>query len=363
MINGYNDIWVYLESEDSSLSKDSLEVLSAGRKVADKLGQKLVGILLGSGNKELLQQAIWYGADKVLYCDDKTLNTYFNLAYIHALTELARDRRPYAFIFVENEIGKDLAPRIAYRLKTGLATGTIELDIGNFYNPMLKQNYDNLLVQIRPDFGTRIAKRFTPTCRPQMATIRPGNFKPLEANYNKQGEIERFDATFSHSYPATITEMKQLEKPKLDLKAANVIISLGLGILHDAKGNSRNPKEAYEYAFKLKQAIEKKYAFKVEIGASRALINARLKELEGLISHDNQVGQTGTTVIPDVYIALGISGAIQHRVGMQKSKKIVAVNTDPRAPIFQIAHYPIVQDLYEFLPMMISKIEGSDHTA
>jgi len=358
----YKDVWVYLQMEGGSLSKESLEALAAGRKVADKLGQKLIGVLLGPATKNALKQAIVYGASKVIYCDDESLSPYLNLRYIDVLTELAAKRKPYVFIFVENELGRDIAPRVAYRMNTGLATGTIELDIGEFFNALEKKKYEKLLVQIRPDFGTRIAKIFTPTRRPQMATIRPGNFAPLEPDMKKRGSYEKYKYEGGQqSYPAVVQEMKELPRPKVDLRDARVIISLGLGILKDGKGNTRDPKEAYGYAVKLKDAIRARYNLKVELGASRALLYANIKELEGLLTHDNQVGQTGATVAPDVYFAIGISGSVQHRVGMQKSKKIVAVNTDPGAPIFKIAHYPIVEDLYEFMPKMISMLtEGAE---
>jgi electron transfer flavoprotein alpha subunit len=363
-IDSYHDVWVYLQREGSELSKDSLELLAAGRKVADKLEQKLIGILLGFDLREAPRKAIEYGADDVICIEDPSLIDYFNLRYVDILETIVKARKPYVFIFLATEIGKDLAPRLAYRLKTGLATDNIELEVEDYHSPQFRETFKNLLIQIRPDFGTRVAKIYTPKHRPQMATIRPGNFEPLDPDPNREGKIEKIEMThLDKGYSAVIREVKQLSKPKVHLNDAQVIISIGLGCLKDKHGNPRNPREAYELVIKLKEVIERKYGLKTEIGASRALIYAELKELEGLIGKDNQVGQTGATVSPSIYFALGISGALQHRVGMQKSRKIVAVNIDLNAPIFEIAHYPVIADVYEFLPDMIQSLEEANFGA
>jgi electron transfer flavoprotein alpha subunit len=353
------NVWVYLQMEGDDLSKESLELLAAGKKVAGKLKQDLVGILLGNDLKTAPKTAIEYGADRVIVVDDPVLANYFSLRYVDILAVLAREKKPYSFIFLATEIGKDLAPRLAYRLNTGLATDNIELEVEDYYNPQFKQTFKNLMIQIRPDFGTRVAKIYTPRHRPQMATIRPGNFKPLEPDSARKGKVEKVALPGREKqYSAIVKEMRELPRSNVNLKEAQVVISLGLGILKDKEGKPRDPREAYQLALKLKAVIERKEGLKVEIGASRALIYAELKGLEGLISKENQVGQTGTTVSPTLYIALGISGALQHRVGMSKSRKIVAVNLDPNAPIFQIAHYPIIADVYDFVPELIAKIGG-----
>lgn len=355
----YRDVWVYLQREGDQLSKESLELLAAGRKVADKLGQRLVGLIMGHDLGDIAGAAVAYGADEVICVDHPSLAIYFSLRYIDILASLVRERKPNAFIFLATEIGKDLAPRLAYRVRTGLATDNIELEVEDYYNPQFKETFKNLMIQIRPDFGTRVAKIYTPRHRPQMATIRPGNFKPLEPDWSRRGGIERVEVDGTNRvYSAIVKEIRELPGAGVNLKDAQVVISLGLGSLRDKNGNPRNPRDAYVLALKLKEAIERRYRLKAEIGASRALIYAELKELEGSITKENQVGQTGTTVSPSVYFALGISGALQHKVGMQKSKKIVAVNLDPNAPIFQIAHYPIVADVYEFLPEMIERLES-----
>lgn len=352
MTEEWRDVWVYLQHKGTSLTPDSLELLAAGKKVSDRLGQRLVGVLLGYNVFELARQAIVYGADGVVYADSQGLATYFNLPYIDVIHGMIKSKRPYAFLFTANEVGKDLAARIAYRVKTGLATDNVQLEVEDFFNPALKQNFKDLLIQIRPDFGTRLARIYTPSTRPQMATVRPGSFAPLQPDTSRTGELEEY-VFEPRDYPARVKEVRELPRPRVDLRDANVVISLGLGILKDKTGKPRSPREAYDLAVLLKRAIQEKYGLKAEIGASRALIYAELKELQGFISTDNQVGQTGSTVSPKVYFAFGISGALQHRVGMLRSQKIVAVNTDPQAPILQIAHYPIVGDLYDEIPRLI----------
>jgi electron transfer flavoprotein alpha subunit len=353
------DVWVYLQLDKGGLTKDSLEVLAAARKVADKMEQQVVGVLLGEGVEPLAKQAIQYSADRVLYVDSPIFGTYFNLRYIDAIFAMVQERRPYAFLFAANELGKDLAARIAYRAVTGLATDNVQLEVEDYTNPALG-SFEDLIVQIRPDFGTRLARIYTPRHRPQMATVRPGNFTPLQPDPKRKGNLEKLEFE-DHDYPAKVREVVELPPPELDLAGADVVISLGLGILKDGSGRPRDPREAYRLAEQLRDAIQVKYHLKAVIGASRALVYAEIKELEGLISKANQVGQTGTTVSPKLYFALGISGALQHRVGMLRSGKIVAVNTDPNAPIFKIAHYPIVGDLYEEFPKLIEIVGGTAH--
>ena len=349
-------VWVYLQHSKGGLTKDSLELLAAGRGIADKLKHELTGVLIGSGLASLAENTVEHGADRVLVVDSPALETYFNLAYADAIYSLVRERNPYVFLFTANEVGKDIAARVAYRIPTGLATDNVQLAIEDYTNPALGQ-FKDLLIQVRPDFGTRLARIYTPRHRPQMATVRPGNFTPLPADPKRKGVVEnvKFDLP---AYPAKVTAVVELPPPVPDLAGADVVISLGLGILKDGRGNPKDPREAYKYAEKLKQAVETRYHLRAEIGASRALVYAEVKELEGLIGKANQVGQTGTTVKPKVYFAIGISGAVQHRVGMQNSSKIVAINLDPQAPIFKVAHYPIVGDLYEELPRLVEAIGG-----
>ncbi len=349
-------VWVYLQHTRSKLTGDSLELLAAGRAVAEKLGQEVTGVLLGSGLSDLANTAVLHGADLVLLVDSPALEPYFNLAYVDAIYGLVRERRPYVFLFAANEVGKDIAARVAFKVPTGLATDNVQLAVEDYNNPALGQ-FKNLLIQVRPDFGTRLARIYTPRHRPQMATVRPGSFSPLPEDTTRMGKIEKVGFQ-PPAYPARVTEVVELPPPVPDLAGADVVISLGLGVLKDGSGKPRDPREAYQYAMELKGVLEQKHKLKTEIGASRALIYAEVKALEGVIGRSNQVGQTGTTVKPKVYIAVGISGALQHRVGMQNSSKIVAINLDPEAPILKFAHYPIVGDLYEELPKLTKALGG-----
>lgn len=356
MTDEASGVWVYLQHNKGDLTRDSLELLAAGRGVADKLRQQNVGVLLGSDVEPLARKAVQYGADAVIFVDSPALEPYFNLAYADAIYFLVKERKPYVFLFTANEVGKDIAARVAFRVPTGLATDNVQLAVEDYNNPALGQ-FKDLLIQVRPDFGTRLARIYTPRHRPQMATVRPGNFAPLAPDPKRKGKVEKVPFA-SRDYPARVTEVVELPPPVPDLAGADVVISLGLGILRDASGSPKDPREAFRHAEELKKVLEGRYHLKTEIGATRALIYAEVKELEGLVGKSNQVGQTGTTVKPKVYIAVGISGALQHRVGMQNSARIVAINSDPQAPIFKIAHYPIVGDLYEELPKLTRAIGG-----
>jgi electron transfer flavoprotein alpha subunit len=348
-------VWAYLQHGKAGLTVPSLELLAAGRGVADKLKQELVGVILGRGLDELGKAAIQSGADRVILVDSPDLETYFNLSYADAIYSLVKERKPYVLLITANEVGKDVAGRVAYKVPTGLATDNVQLAVEDYTNPVLGQ-FKDLLIQIRPDFGTRLARIYTPRHRPQMATVRAGSFTPLKPDPKRKGKVEKVQFK-AGSYPAKVTEVVELPPPEPDLAGADVVISLGMGILRDGSGKPRDPKEAYDLALKLKSAFEAHH-MKTEIGASRALVYAELKGLHGLIGRNNQVGQTGATVKPKVYVAVGISGALQHRVGMQNSGRIVAINNDPDAPILKIAHYPIVGDLFEELPRLTSALGG-----
>lgn len=364
--NGYKDVWVYCEVQDGALTRPTTEVIAGARRLADKMNMKVVGILLGSGLDKVAREPIYYGADSVILCDSPLLKSYQVIPYTHVLSEMVLKLKPWAFLFVANEVGRELGARVAYRTVTGLAADCIDLIIEDFvmYTPQGTKVFKDCIAQVRPDFATRIAKIFTPRHRPQMSNIRPGSFTPLPRDETRSGEIIRWDADIPReAFAVEVIEERRLPKSPIKLEDAKVIISLGLGVLKDSQGNPRNPSEAYEYAVKLAEAVKKRLGVEVEIGASRSLVYAGVKELEGLIVKDRQVGQTGKTVAPDVYIAAGISGAIQHRVGIMRSKKIVAINTDPEAPIFQIAHYGIVGDLYEVLPKLNQLLAGGGNEA
>jgi electron transfer flavoprotein alpha subunit len=354
----FRDVWVYTHHEGGELTKPSLELIAAGRKVADKTGERVVAILVGHELKPLLQEPLFYGADEVLYCDDQRLKDYLVLPYTRVLTQMVDAYKPNVLLFVADEVGRDLAPRVAYRLVTGLATDNIDLEVEDFFYAPTKTTYRNILAQIRPDFATRVAKIYTPRHRPQIATVRPGNFRPLGRDESRRGEARQFRASFHETdFIVRVKEVRELPKSPIDLENAQVVVSVGLGILRDGEARARNPLEGWRLAERLAEAIAKRYGLKTEIGVSRALLYAELKELEGLAVVDRQVGQTGKTVAPEVYIALGISGAVQHRVGMIRSKRIAAINLDPSSPIFEIAHYGVVDDLYKVVPQMLELIQ------
>ncbi len=355
----YKGVWVYVQHEGGQLIKPTLELLSAGRKVANKLNHQLTAILLGHEIAALARETTEYGVDDVIYSADPRLGDYLCLPYTSVLSNLVRKLKPYAFLFLSDEVGKDLAPRVAYRLKTGLATDNIELEIEDYYHIPTKTQLKNLLIQIRPDFATRVAKIYTPWHRPQIATVRPGNFMPAERKDGGSASLKEEKPDFrEEDFSLILRSLRNVARSPVELENAQAVISLGLGILRDGSGNPRSPLEGYRLAQDLAQAIHEKFGLRTEIGASRALIYAELSELHGLITLDHQVGQTGMTVSPDLYFAVGISGAVQHRVGMLRSKRIVAINLDPTAPIFQIAHYPIIGDLYQELPRLTELIRG-----
>ncbi|MCS6769537.1 MAG: electron transfer flavoprotein subunit alpha/FixB family protein, partial [Candidatus Caldarchaeum sp.] len=193
-------------------------------------------------------------------------------------------------------------------------------------------------------------------------SIRPGNFEPLGEDRGRSGEKVRFHPKpVAEDFIVEVVEETRLPKSSVDLEGAQVVVSIGLGILKDGSGRPRNPREGYTLAKNLVDLVKTRLGVNSELGATRALIYSELKELEGLVTSERQVGQTGKTISPEVYIAVGISGSVQHRVGMIKSKKIVAINNDPKAPIFEIAHYGVKQDLYEALPKLMEIIERTTH--
>ncbi len=355
----YKDVWAYCVREGEGLTRPSLEIISAARKVAEKLGQKTVAVILGYGLDNVLDEAIARGADKVVYADEPWLAKYQCLPYTRIICEMVEKMKPYAFLFVADELGRDLSPRVAYRVGTGLATDNIDLAVEDYYFGPTNTTYKNILAQIRPDFATRVAKIYTPRHRPQIASIRPGNFEPLPRDMSRRGELVRFNPNpVKEDFQVEIIEEMRKPKSGVDLENAAVIISLGLGILRDSEGNPKNPLEAYQMVSDIVKVLREKYGLNAEIGATRALIYSELKELQGLINSERQVGQTGKTVSPEIYIAVGVSGAVQHKVGMIKSKRIVAINSDRNAPIFELAHYAIKDDLYKVLPRVRELLNG-----
>jgi electron transfer flavoprotein alpha subunit len=326
-------VFVFIEQDGGQVAEVSLELLSKGRELADTLGQRLAAVLLGSGITEQPQQLIALGCDAVYVADDPRLDVYTTLPYSRIVSECLAAQKPEVVLFGASPLGRDLAPRVAASLRTGLTADCTQLEIGDHTDPMTNAEYANLLYQIRPAFGGNIiATIVTPDHRPQMATVREGVMRLTESDPSRTGEVVPLDVQLDAEAGAvTILERVKAERT-VNLKGAKVVVAGGAGV---------GSPEGFALLRELADVLGG------EIGASRAAVDG------GFISRDHQVGQTGTTVRPKLYIAAGISGSVQHRAGMAESSKIIAINSDPEAPIFAFAHYGIVGDLFEVIPMMI----------
>ena len=326
-------VWVFAEVDGDAVAEVSLELVSKARELARALDGGVGALLLGESVEPLARSLIEHGCDEVHLADDPQLAHYFTLPYAHVIVELIRSGEPEIVLFGATSTGRDLAPRVASELRVGLTADCTDLRIGDHTDPVSKTTYENLLYQIRPAFGGNIiATIVNPETRPQMATVREGVMKESVPEPGRSGQVKRHEVKL----PPEITVVELLDhyraEKEVDLKGAHIIVAGGVGV---------GSKENFEFVFRLAHTLGG------VVGASRAAVDA------GFISKAHQVGQTGTTVRPKLYIACGISGAIQHRAGMQESGKIIAINKDPHAPIFEIAHYGIVGDLNEVIPAMI----------
>jgi electron transfer flavoprotein alpha subunit len=325
------DVWVFVEQEEGEIAPVSLELLGRARELAGKLHSSVYALLLGHGVASLAETAIHYGADSVLLADHVELAGYRTLPYARVAIDLVRARKPYIFLLGATPIGRDLAPRVASAAGAGLTADCTELQIGDFERR--GEVYQDLLYQIRPAFGGNIiATIVNPELHPQMATVREGVMRMGEPDPTRQGSVELVEPHFNGRDLELQVLERQIRLPSVDLKGASVIVAGGMGV---------GSKENFELIYDLARVLGG------EVAGSRAAVDA------GLIPAEHQVGQTGVTVRPRLYIACGISGAVQHRAGMDQSSKIIAINTDPNAPIFQIAHYKIVGDLRKVIPQMI----------
>jgi electron transfer flavoprotein alpha subunit len=330
-MNESRDVWVFVEQEAGELAEVSLELLSKGRELADRLGGHMSALLFGYGIAHLAEDVIHHGADTVLLADHLELAQYRSSPYARVATDLARDRRPYIFLLGATPTGRDLAPRIASALRAGLTADCTDLQIGEYRKR--DRVYPDLLLQIRPAFGGNvIATIINPDMHPQLATVREGVMRIGLPDPLRRGRVE----TITPQFGGRDLDLQVLKREVFplccDLKSASIVVAGGAGV---------GSKENFQLIFDLAEALGG------QVGATRAAVDA------GYVSHEHQVGQTGVTVRPRLYIACGISGTVQHRAGMDQSSKIVAINDDPAAPIFQIAHYSIVGDLKEVIPMLI----------
>lgn len=331
-----DDVLIYLEVDHGELTEVSMELVSKARELANQLKVNVLGMLSGTGVeklKKIAQPAIQYGADTVYFTADKSLKYYETKTYARVAVEVIRYLSPQIVLFGATPLGRDLAPRVASSLKTGLTADCTDLRIGDHENKREGKTYKDILYQIRPAFGGNIiATIIAPEHRPQMATVRDGVIKLGVPPNDHTGNILSFDVSLKNSDKTYVFEERLIGEKKIDLKKADIIVAGGGGVAS---------KEKFQLIYDLAGALG------ARVGASRAAVD------NGYISRDHQVGQTGTTIRPKLYIACGISGAIQHQAGMDQSSKIIAINNDPNAPIFQIAHYGIVGDLHEVIPMMI----------
>ncbi len=332
------EVWVFAEQEDGKLSDVPLELLGKGRELADKLGVPLAAVLMGEGVESLAAKLFEAGADKVHLVDDPALKVFRNKAYRHAFVELIKDCAPQIVIFGATHMGRDIAPAVASALRCGLTADCTDLQIGDHEDKKTKEVFTNVLKQIRPAFGGNIiATIVNPRNWPQMATVREGVMKPLEPRKGATGEIVRHDSKLAGvEIPTEVIEIVR-KVSSVNLKGSRIIVAGGAGV-----GSKENFKLLHELAALLGGAV----------GGSRAAVDL------GYCEHERQIGQTGVTVRPALFISCGISGAVQHLAGMQDSAKIIAINTDKDAPIFQVAHYGIVGDLTTVLPKMIKAIKA-----
>jgi len=329
----HQGVLVFAEQEDGRLAEVGLELVCRGRELADALGVPLRAVLLGHRIEHLAKELATYGCDDIYLAEHPDLEVYRTLPYARVITSVIRQHRPEIVLYGATPVGRDLAPRIASELRAGLTADCTDLQIGDYRDPIRKQTYHNLLLQIRPAFGGNIiATIVCPNTRPQMATVREGVMKMGEPNCQRQGNVVRVPVQLAESDGAVRILQRQRAERKVNLKGAQIIVSGGAGV-----GSKENFKLIFDLA----------HTLGAEVGASRAAVDS------GFIDHDHQVGQTGTTVRPKLYIACGISGQVQHRAGMAEAGRIVAINTDPDAPIFSIAHYGIVGDLNDVIPKMI----------
>ncbi len=339
-VNRKGEVWVFAEQHNGKLEDTPIELMSKARHLADTLGVELAAALLGNGVKDLADEMIHYGADKVYLVEDPMLADYQTNSYAKVIYDLIHKYEPQIVLYGATVAGRDLAPRIASATKAGLTADCTDLQIGDHKGPKDTKPHKNLLFQIRPAFGGNIVATIINIDRwPQMATVREGVMPEPEPDSKRKGKIIEENPELSiQELPLEILEEHKRPK-KVDLKASRIIVSGGAGV-----GSKENFKLIWDLANCLGAAP----------AATRAAVDL------GFIDHDHQVGQTGTTVRPSLYVAVGISGAIQHQAGMSQSQKIIAVNNDSAAPIFNIAHYKIVGDLNKIVPMMIRSIKEKE---
>lgn len=334
-MNDNNNLIVYCEFDEGRIADVSLELLTKGRVLATRLGIKLEALIIGSGLEGVESQVLPYGVDVVYKIDDERLSPYTSLPHASAVINLFREIKPQVCLMGATTIGRDLGPRVSSCLHSGLTADCTALEIGDHIDPVSKTEYKDLLYQIRPAFGGNIvATIVNPDHRPQMATVREGVMKKEIYDADYKGEVISLDAAKyvdPESFVVKIIE-REVEQSKVNIKNSPIIVAGGYGV---------GSKENFGLIFELADVLGG------EVGASRAAVDA------GFVEHERQIGQTGVTVRPKLYIACGISGQIQHVAGMNESSIIISINNDPDAPINTIADYVITGDLEEVIPRLI----------
>lgn len=332
------NVWVFIEQEGGVIADVSLELLCKGRELAAELGVKTEALLIGDKLEKCVTTLYEYGADKVFLVEDPRLEPFTVQPFAKVIMDLIHEHKPNILLFGATLKGRELAPRVASEKLAGLTADCTSLRIDDFDDKVNKKSYTNKLMQIRPAFGGNIIATIVNTWDdPQMVTVREGVMKMDEPVKGREGELVKVKPNITDTETLIKVIERVREDKDVDLKGAQIIVAGGYGV-----GGKDNFKLIYQLA----------EALGGEVGASRAAVDA------GWINHDHQVGQTGVTVRPKLYIACGISGSIQHRAGMTESKKIIAINTDPDAPIFSVAHYSIVGDLNTVIPQMIKAFKA-----
>lgn len=325
--NDYKDVYVFAEMRDGKIQNVAFELLGKARELADALGEKVVAILPGYGITSQSQKCIEHGADKVLVIDAPELENYVTEPYAQAMAQIIKDKKPAIVLFGATTIGRDLAPRLSARSETGLTADCTALEISP----------ERDLLMTRPAFGGNLMA--TIVCgehRPQMSTVRPGVMRMSAPDASRKGEIEEVEIKFDPSrFKVRVKDRVKEKKNLVDITEAKVLVSGGRGV---GSGNG------FDALRELADVID------AEVSSSRAMVDA------GVMPHDRQVGQTGKTVRPDLYMALGISGAIQHLAGMEESDFIIAINKDKYAPIFSVADLGIVGDLHKIVPLLTERL-------
>jgi len=330
-----NNVCVYCELEEGKISDVSFELLSKGRNLATQLNCRLEALLIGNKLEGFEKEIFPYGVDVLYTADDARLYPYSTLPHTEITVNLFKETKPQIALMGATSIGRDLGPRVSSALGSGLTADCTELEIGDHEEKKNNKVYKNLLYQIRPAFGGNIiATIINPDCRPQMATVREGVMKKAIHNLRHTGEVVKLDVKKYVDDTAFVVKIieRHIEKSKVNIKNSSVVVAGGFGV-----GSAEN----FQLLHKLATVLGG------EVGASRAAVDA------GYADHDRQIGQTGITVRPKLYIACGISGQIQHLAGMQESSLIISINSDPNAPINKIANYVIAGRVENVIPKMI----------